>query len=62
MIEGCGKVPAGGILVGATFLLMPSTAFASDGAPDANLFGLLVTALILVAAGVGAWVSLRERQ
>lgn len=43
-------------------MAMPATAWASEGAPDANLFGLVVTALIVIAAAVGAWVSIRERQ
>lgn len=49
-------------IVSAVMALTPSRAWALEGAPDANLFGLVVTALILIAAGVGAWVSIRERQ
>ena len=58
-MEKCTTRLAGEAIVGAT-ILMPATAWASEGAPDANLFGLVVTALIVIAAGVGAWVSIRD--
>ncbi len=60
-MEESGKRLAGKALVGVTFLT-PAAGWASEGAPNANLFGLAVTALIVIAAGVGAWVSIRERQ
>lgn len=41
---------------------MPGAAWAFENAPDANAFGLLVVAVLVLAAGLGAWVSLRERR
>lgn len=41
---------------------LPGAAWAFEDAPGANAFGLLVVAVLVVAAGVGAWLSLRERR
>lgn len=56
-----GTRVAGTVLAGV-MVMTPAAAWASEGAPNANVFGLVVTALIVIAAGVGAWVSIHERQ
>ncbi len=55
-----GTQVAGTVLAGA-MVMTPAVAWASEGVPNANVFGLVVTALIVIAGGVGAWVSIHER-
>ena len=62
MHEEKGRTRAGMVSVALAAGSLPEVAWAFENAPGANIFGLLVVAVLLAAGVAGAWVSLREQR